>query len=161
MPIANAEGSASSLVFEGKRDTRAECGDLSVLHLHVHLGHFRDAQITQRAGCRFHGVAAGILPRRLADTDHVDDPVDRVRLLFGHRILRRSPPPALGRAAMLTPSAARTHRGTSYRPWFLFTGRGVRKCAIFISPGTNRLHVLSPSSAASSPPMRQGNHCSS
>src|SRR5262245_54976865 len=44
---------------------------------------------------------------------------------------------------MLTPSAARTHRGTSYRPWFLFTGRGVRKCAIFISPGTNRLHVLS------------------
>src|SRR5262249_53315704 len=92
--FANTEGSASSLVFEGKRDTRAECGDLPVLHLHVHLGHFRDAQITQRAGCRFHGVAAGILPRRLADTDHVDDPVDRVRLLFRHRILRRSSPRA-------------------------------------------------------------------
>jgi hypothetical protein len=51
-------------------------------------------EITQRARCRFHGVAAGILPRRLADTDHVDDPVDRVRLLFRHRILRRSSPRA-------------------------------------------------------------------
>src|SRR5262249_21613125 len=92
--FANTEGSASSLVFEGKRDTRAECGDLPVLHLHVHLGHFRDAQITQRAGCRFHGVAAGILPRRLADPDHVDYPVAGVRLLFRHRILRRSSPRA-------------------------------------------------------------------
>ena len=27
------EGSASSLVFKGKRDTRAESGDLAVLHL--------------------------------------------------------------------------------------------------------------------------------
>ena len=44
--LCEYQGSASSLVFEGKRDTRAESGHLAVLHLHVHLGHFRDAQVT-------------------------------------------------------------------------------------------------------------------
>ena len=54
-------------------------------------------------------------PRRLADTDHVDDPVDRDRLLFlaiasskGVRLA-----PAVERVAMLTSSAARTNRAAS------------------------------------------------
>src|SRR5262245_29793948 len=62
---------------------------------------------------------------------------------------------------MLTPSAARTHRGTSYRPRFLFTGRDVRKGATLHQP-RNKIDCMCSraSSAASSPPMRQGNHCS-
>jgi hypothetical protein len=58
----SAEKSGSRLVLERERDAGAEGGDLSVLDLHVHLGHFGDAQIAQRAGGRFHGDAPGVLP---------------------------------------------------------------------------------------------------
>src|SRR5215472_16404681 len=80
----------SSFVFEGEGHAGAECGDLAVFHLHVHLRHFGHAQVTQRAGCCFHRVTARLLPRFVADTDDHDDLVDRrLRLLLRHGILRR------------------------------------------------------------------------
>jgi hypothetical protein len=55
--FAGMSGSTNSrLVFERERDTGAEGGDLPVLDLHVHLGHFGDAQIAQRAGGRFNAM---------------------------------------------------------------------------------------------------------
>ena len=43
----------SGLVFERQRDPGAERRDLAVLHRHVHLGDFGDAQVAQRRWPRF------------------------------------------------------------------------------------------------------------
>ena len=51
----------SRLVFERERHAGAVSGDLSIIHLHVHLGDLGHAQVTQRTGGRLHGNATGIL----------------------------------------------------------------------------------------------------
>ena len=72
----------SGFVFERQRDAGAERRDLAVLHRHVHLRDLGDAQVAQRRGGGFDRAPAGVLPGRLADADHIDDPVNASLLFF-------------------------------------------------------------------------------
>ena len=92
--FAQATGPRSGFVLERERHPRAKRGDLAVFHLHVHLRHFRHAQVAQGAGRRFDRAPACVLPRFLADADDLDDLVDGFRLLLlRHCILPSVPIP--------------------------------------------------------------------
>jgi 5-methyltetrahydropteroyltriglutamate--homocysteine methyltransferase len=92
--FAQATGPVSGFVLERERHPRAKGGDLAVLHLHVHLRHFRHAQVAQGAGRRFDRAPACVLPRFLADADDLDDLVDGFHLLLlRHCILPSVPIP--------------------------------------------------------------------
>ena len=66
----------SGFVFEGERYACAERGNLPVLDLHVQFRHLGHPKFPQRASRRFHRVPTRVLPRLVADTDNLDDPVD-------------------------------------------------------------------------------------
>ena len=66
-----------------------------------------DPKVAQRASCRLHGVPTRVLPRLLADADHLDDLVDA----FCHR----RPPLASSCSGPRRRSAARTARLRSIR----------------------------------------------
>src|SRR4051812_24526686 len=85
----------SDVVLERQRKARAELRDLAVLaDAHVELGHFRDAQVAQRAAGRLHRIARRVFPRVRAGADHFRDAIDRAFTFFGHD---RSPLSSEGR----------------------------------------------------------------
>src|SRR4051812_7381560 len=68
----------SGVVLERKQDAGAVGDDLAVLHLHVELRYFGDAQVTQGLGRRRNRVARGVLPRHRTAADHFGDTVNPI-----------------------------------------------------------------------------------